>query len=41
MEPLNSAEEAEFHKLMYGRTEGTRKEPDFALLVRGEVGSNG
>jgi len=41
MEPLKEAEEAEFEKLMYGRTEAAGEEPDFGLLVRGEVESNG
>ncbi len=34
---LTDAEEAEFQKAMYGRTESVRQAPDLALLLNGRL----
>jgi hypothetical protein len=35
--PLTDAEEAEFQKAMYGRTESIERAPDLALLLNGKL----
>jgi hypothetical protein len=38
---LTEAEEAEFQKAMYGRTESVKQTPDLALLLNGKLKTRG